>query len=199
MQGNFFSNIYIENKSLFAGCVGKNKSNNLHGSNGHIFPIQICISVFSVSSCLVDREWFSNNCQETQASSSQGASYELLEAPSHLPDKTESLDDLESTVDPSGFLQAIDHMESQVSGHLEVSEPLAGGLGENSEAFYPLGYPSRGSPASTPDYSNISRPASMAGRSRGRLARSERPLRFGRPTSTPPRARLLGEQNGESS
>jgi hypothetical protein len=175
-------------------CIGKIKAINL--------PIQVCVSVFSVSSCLVDREWFSNNSQEIQAASSRIASYELLEAPSHLPasDYTGSLDDLDSTVDASGFLQAIDHVESQVSGHLEVSEPLGEnwGPGENLEAFQPLGYPSRGSPASTPDYSNISRPASMAGRSRGRLARSERPLRFGRPTSTPPRARLLGEQNGES-
>jgi hypothetical protein len=166
---------------------------------------QICVSVFSVSSCLVDREWFSNNNQEIQASSSQGASYELLETPAHLPasDYAGSLDELDSTVDPSGFLQAITHLESQekcgASGHLEASEPLGGGPGENLEAFQPLGYPSRGSPASTPEYSNISRPASMAGRSRGRLARSERPLRFDRPTSTPPRARLLGEQNGESS
>jgi hypothetical protein len=154
----------------------------------------------------VDREWFSNNSQEEiQASPSQGASYELLEAPAHRPafDYAGSLDELDLTVDPSGFLQAIDHKESQEQfgafGHLEVSEPLGGGPGENLEAFQPLGYPSRGSPASTPDYSNISRPASMAGRSRGRLARSERPLRFGRPTSTPPRARLLAEQNGESS
>jgi hypothetical protein len=170
-----------------------------------MFPIQICVSVFSVSSCLVEREWFSNNSQETQASSNRVSSHELLEAPAHLPasDYTGSLDDLDSTVDASGFLQAIDKVESQdqfgASGHLEVSEPLGGGPGENLEAFQPLGYPSRGSPASTPDYSNISRPASMAGRSRGRLARSERPLRFGRPTSTPPRARLLGEQNGKSS
>jgi hypothetical protein len=169
-----------------------------------MFPIQICVSVFSVSSCLVDREWFSSNSQEVQASSSQGASHELLEAPAHLPpsDYTESLDDLDLTVDPSGLLQAIDHVESQdhfmASGHLEASEPLGGGPEENLEVFQPLGYPHMGSPASTPDYSNISRPASMAGRSRGRLARSERPLRFGRPTSTPPRACLLGEQNGES-
>jgi hypothetical protein len=166
--------------------------------------IQICVSIFSVSSCLVEREWFSNNSQETQASSNRVSSHELLEAPAHLPasDYTGSLDDLDSTVDASGFLQAIDKVESQdqfgASGHLEVSEPLGGGPGENLEAFQPLGYPSRDSPASTPDYSNISRPASMAGRSRGRLARSERPLRFGRPTSTPPRARLLAEQNGES-
>jgi hypothetical protein len=166
-----------------------------------MLPIQICVSVFSVSSCLVDREWFSNNSQGIQAASSQGASYELLEAPAHLPssDYAGSLDDLDSTIDPSSVLQSIDHVESQVSGHLEVSGPLGGGPGENLEAFQPLGYPARDSPASTPDYSNISRPASMAGRSRGRLARSERPLRFGRPTSTPPRARLLGEQNGESS
>jgi hypothetical protein len=162
-----------------------------------MFPVQICVSVFSVSSCLVDREWFSNNSQKIQASSSRGASYELLEDPAHLPasDYTGSLDDLDSTIDPSGVLQAIAHKVSGdqlgASGHLEAS-------GDNLEAFQPLGYPSRGSPASTPDYSNISRPASMAGRSRGRLARSERPLRFGRPTSTPPRARLLGEQNGKS-
>jgi hypothetical protein len=190
--------MYTENKSLLAGYVGKNKSFNLHGSNGHILPVQICVSVFSVSSCLVDREWFSNNSQEVQPSSSQGASYELLEAPAHLPvsDYKGSLDELDSTVDPSALLQAIDHVESQdqfvASGHSEAS-------GDNLEAFQPLGYPSMRSPASTPDYSNISRPASMAGRSRGRLARSERPLRFGRPTSTPPRARLLAEQNGESS
>jgi hypothetical protein len=190
--------MYTGNKSIFAGCVGKIKAINSHGRPGHMFPIQICISVFSVSSCLVDREWFSNNSQEIQASSSQGASYELLEAPAHLPasDYAGSLDDLDSTIDPSGFLQAFDQVESQdhfmASSHLEAS-------GDNLEAFQALGYPSRGSPASTPDYSNISRPASMAGRSRGRLARSERPHRFGRPTSTPPRARLLGEQNGESS
>jgi hypothetical protein len=170
-----------------------------------MFPIHICLLVFSVSSCLVDREWFSNNSQEIQASSSQGASHELLEDPAHRPasDYAGSLDDLDSTIDPSGVLQAITHKESHdqfgASGHLEVSEPLGRGPGENLEAFQALGNPSRGSPASTPDYSNISRPASLAGRSRGRLARSERPLRFGRPTSTPPRARLLGEQNGESS
>jgi hypothetical protein len=197
MLGQIFCKYVHRKQEHFSWmCIGKIKVINL--------PIQVCISVFSVSSCLVDREWFSNNTQEVQASTSQGASYELLEDPAHLPasDYAESLDDLDLTVDSSGLLQVIDHMESQdqfgASGHLEVCEPLGGGPGKNLEAFQALGYPSRDSPASTPDYSNISRPASMAGRSRGRLARSEHPLRFGRPTSTPPRARLLGEQNGES-